>query len=203
MSCTAVFLAKGFEEVEALTVVDLLRRAKAKVVTVKIDSADDKGGKTVTSSHGITLYADCSFEDFFASHLNVDAIYLPGGMPGALNLASCAPLLSFVEECYKNGKLVAAICASPAVVLAKKGILKGKKWTAFPLMKENLREYCKDSTEELMEGSEYIADKAFVFDKNVLTGRGEGASEELALKMVELLEGKESADAVRKACMHR
>lgn len=122
-----VFLADGFEEIEALTVVDYLRRAGVSVSTVAVPSSTMNGGNVVSAAHGVKVFADMTFGDFekeYSARLP-DAVYVPGGMPGALNVASCAQVLSFIEKCFAAGKYVSAICAAPAVVLSQTGVLRG------------------------------------------------------------------------------
>ena len=109
MKKVSIFLAEGFEEVEALTPADLLRRAGAEVTLVSI-----KAEKTVTGSHGISITADRLFEE--TDYEDADLLVLPGGMPGTLNLKACEPLLALLKEHNAKGKKLAAICAAPTVL---------------------------------------------------------------------------------------
>ena len=198
MTQVAVFLAPGFEEIEALTVVDYLRRANVNVITVAVPAADSTEElESVTGSHKITVIADTKLSDFIEKMdgNEPDAVYLPGGMPGASNLAANQYLFQLITKMDRGGKLVAAMCASPAVVLARTGILSNRKWTCYPGMNNNLAEYCgsADWAKEVMENSEHIEDVPFVLDNNVLTGRGPGTAEQFAMKFVELLAGAETA----------
>lgn len=203
-----VFLAPGFEEIEALTVVDYLRRAGQSVTTVSVPlDGSGKASAVVPGSHRISVVADLSFKDFvdeLGSNLP-DAIYFPGGMPGATNLASNQFLFNLTIKMESRGKLVAAICAAPAVVLAPTGILSGRKWTCYPGMEKNLSEYCGGEVKvsELTEGSEHIDNVPFVLDNNVLTGRGPGAAEQFAMKFVELMAGEVTARQVHDSSVQR
>ena len=116
-------------------------------------------------------------------------------MPGASNLAANQYIFQLITKMDRGGKLVAAMCASPAVVLARTGILANRKWTCYPGMEKNLGEYCRSDNwaKEVMENSEHIENVPFVFDNNVLTGRGPGTAEQFAMKFVELVAGAETA----------
>ena len=206
MSKIAVFLAPGFEEIEALSPVDYLRRAKQDVILVALPVAGNFG-RLVTSSHNVTLQADETFDEFIAeigSDLP-DAVFIPGGMPGSKNVASFAAALDFIKEMFEQRKLVAAICAAPVVVLAKTGVLAGKRYTCFPGMNENLAEYCggDDVVAVAMEGAKHCPDEPFVVDGNVITGRGAGAAEQFAMAMVEYLCGAETAAKIKEATVQR
>lgn len=206
MSKIAVFLAPGFEEIEALSPVDYLRRAKQDVILVALPVAGNFG-RLVTSSHNVTLQADKTFEEFTAeigSDLP-DAVFVPGGMPGSKNVAAFAPALDFIKKMFEQRKLVAAICAAPVVVLAKTGVLAGKRYTCFPGMNENLSEYCggDDVVAVAMEGAKHCPDEPFVVDGNVITGRGAGAAEQFAMAMVEYLCGAETAAKIKEATVQR
>ena len=198
MAQVAVFLAPGFEEIEAFTVIDYLRRANVDVTTVSVptDGAEVSTDK-VTGSHKITVITDITLKDFIdkMNGEEPDAIYLPGGMPGASNLAANQYLFQLITKMDRGGKLVAAMCASPAVVLARTGICSSRKWTCYPGMNENLAEYCgsKEWAKEVMENSTHIENVPFVYDNNLLTGRGPGTAEQFAMKFVELLAGAETA----------
>ena len=208
MAEVAVFLAPGFEEIEAFTVVDYLRRANIKVRMVSVPEENStKNEIVVVGSHGITIIADVTLRDFI-ENMNgkePDAIYFPGGMPGAKNLAANQYLFQLATKMDRKGKLVAAICASPAVVLAQTGILASRKWTCYPGMEENLAEYCgsKIKADELTEHSHHIKDVPFVFDNNVLTGRGPGTSEQFAMKFVEILTTSETAKQIHDGSCQR
>lgn len=175
-----IFLANGHEEVEALMVVDLLRRAGLEISTVSIT-----GSKMVTSSHNVTYEADLLFSEVEGNL--VDLVVLPGGLPGTTNLLEFEPLMDMVRAHNEAGKYVAAICAAPSI-LAELGILDGKKGTSYPGFGTKIANY----VEELV-----------VVDGNVITGRGLGAAIDFGLKLIELLIDKEKADAVSKAIMYR
>ncbi|MCL2112180.1 MAG: DJ-1/PfpI family protein [Clostridiales bacterium] len=170
-----VHLADGFEEIEALTIIDLLRRAAIETETVSIT-----GQLPVVGAHGVKVIADILFED--AVYANCELIVLPGGMPGSTNLAAheglCEKILSFNNQ----GKRLAAICAAP-LVLGRTGVLKGKKATCYP------------SFEEELDGAE-VVDAPVVVDQNVITSRGPGTAMAFALRLIEELKRKEAATAV-------
>ena len=149
-----VFLAEGFEEVEALTPVDILRRGGVTVKTVGI------GGKTITGAHGIPVGCDIAEEDVIPDE--IDMMVLPGGMPGTLNLERSAKVNAFVDYAYENQKIVCAICAAPSI-LGHKGMLKGKKAVCFP------------GFESELEGAE-LSDSFVVTDGNIITAKGMGSA---------------------------
>ncbi len=175
-----IFLANGHEEVEALMVVDLLRRAGLDISTVSITDT-----KTVTSSHNVTYQADLLFSDVEGTM--ADLVILPGGLPGTPNLRAFEPLMDMLRAHHEAGKYVAAICAAPSV-LAEIGILDGKKGTSYPGFGKDIENYVEEPV---------------VVDGNVITGRGLGAAIDFGLALIELLIDKEKADAVSAAIMYR
>lgn len=208
MAKVAVFLAPGFEEIEALTVVDYLRRANVNVTTVSVpEDGNPDSEEKVTGSHQITVIADITLKEFIEEkkEAEMDALYLPGGMPGASNLAANQYLFQLITKMDRKGIIVAAMCASPAVVLARTGILSSRKWTCYPGMNNNLAEYCgsEDWASEVMENSTHIENVPYVFDNNVLTGRGPGTAEEFAMKLVELLTDANTAKAIHDGSCQR
>lgn len=194
MSKIIVFLAPGFEEIEALTIVDYLRRAGQDVITVSVPEADSaEKTSIVEGSHGIKVFADQILCDFMEDNKDSlpDAVYFPGGMPGAKNLAAEKQLLDIINKMSESNKLVAAMCASPAVVLSKTSILAGRSWTCYPGMNEGIAE------------GTHVTDVPFVFDKNLLTGRGPGTAEQFAMKFVEILAGTETAKKIHDGSCQR
>lgn len=171
----AVFFATGFEEIEALTVVDILRRAGEEV---KMTSITDE--RRVTSSHGVEVTMDQVFSE--VDFEQTDVIVLPGGMPGTKNLEAFLPLMEQVDAFVKAGKLVTAICAAPSI-LGHRGHLKGKKACSFPDFESHL------------EGAD-VERKPAVIDGNIITGRGMGAAIPFGLAILEKLQGKEAAEAM-------
>lgn len=182
-----VFLAEGFEEVEAVTPIDFLRRAGIEVITVAVGK-DGKNGKerAVVGSHGVPVVADSTAGDI--AGLSYDAVVLPGGMPGSKNLAASGEVDAVVREAAAKGKLIAAICAAPAVVLAPTGVLAGKKFTCFPGM------------EHEVSGAVW-QEKPVVVDGNLITSRGAGTAALFALAVIEYLLGREAADKIGKATL--
>lgn len=177
-----LFLADGFEEIEALTPVDLLRRAGVAVTTVGVT------GKTVTGSHGITVAADVSAEEAMAALHNgeaIEMIVLPGGMPGAATLDASEVVDTFVDAAEKANAYIAAICAAP-MILGKRGLLNGKKATCFPGFEEHLH------------GAEYVSTHT-VTDGRHITGQAMGAATEFALALVKALKGEGAAEELRAA----
>lgn len=170
-----VFLANGFEIVEALAPVDILKRAGINVCTVSITE-----NLVVESSNKTKVYADTTMDkiDFEAGEMLV----LPGGLPGADNLAECEKLVSELMKYNKEGKPLAAICAAP-YVLGVNGILEGKKATCYP------------GFEDRLKGANYTAAKVEVSD-NVITSCGMGASIEFGLALVNYLVGEETSKIV-------
>ena len=175
-----VFLADGFEEIEALTPVDLLRRAGVEAVTVSIY----EGRKTVTGARKITVCADITIDEAVPD--KADVIVLPGGMPGTVNLLECSKLMTIVDAQNANGKRIAAICAAPARILGAKGLLKGKKATCYP------------GLEEYLEGATPVTDSV-VTDGNITTSRGLGTAVDFACELIRLLCGADKADEIRKS----
>ena len=208
MAEVAVFLAPGFEEIEAFTVVDYLRRANVQVRTVSVPEENSSRNEiVVVGSHGVTIIADSTLRDYIErmEKKEPDAIYFPGGMPGAANLAANQYLFQLATKMDRKGKLIAAICAAPAVVLARMGLLANRKWTCYPGMEQNLAEYCGTAewAREATENSEHIANVPFVFDNNVLTGRGPGTAEQFAMKFVEILTDAETAKKIHDGSCQR
>lgn len=194
----AVFLADGFEDVEALSPIDYLRRGGADVVTVAITSSNPLDKRIVESSHNVSMFADVTADDFFnrlGSSLP-DGIVFPGGLNGAKNLASSEKLSKLIKDCFAAGKIVSAICASPALVLSPTEVLKGKNWTCYPGME-------KEVDPENVEDSEFASGVAFVTDGNLVTGAGPGKSEEFALELVRIFCGEENASQVKQGALCR
>ena len=170
-----LFLAEGFEEIEALTPVDVLRRAGLEVKTVAVGTS-----KTVKGSHGIEVVADVLESELGNDVL--EAIILPGGMPGTTNLEESAIVIDTLMRAIINGSLVCAICAAPSI-LGICGYLKNKKATCYP------------GFEEYLDGATFT-DERVVRDGNIITAKGMGCAAEFALCIVEALLGKEKADEV-------
>ncbi len=166
-------LAEGFEEVEAITPLDVLRRCDVDVTVAGLDGGIIKG------AHGIEIKTDITLDRYDGLP---DVVIFPGGMPGAENLASSIKVKDLISRMSKAGKLVAAICASPAIVLAPTGILKGRKATCFPGM-ENV--FPRDV--------EFVKTDV-VQDGNVITSRGPGTAAAFAVKIAENLVGKKTAE---------
>lgn len=201
-----VYLAPGFEEIEAITVIDYLRRAKVNVTTVSVPEKDsDEISSIVTGSHGIPVITDMVLHDCKNLENLPDAVYFPGGMPGAENLASNNFLFTLITKMEEENKIIAAMCAAPAVVLAKTGVLSNRKWTCYPGMEEEILNSSENSVQiaELMENSVHVKNVPFVFDNNVLTGRGPGTAEEFAMKFVELMASEETATLIHNGSCQR
>lgn len=175
---TYVFLADGFEEIEALTPVDLLRRAGVKVTLVGVT------GKTVTGAHGISVVTDVAIEEAAAQNEHIDMIVLPGGLPGADNLRKSAIVGEFISRAHRSGAYIAAICAAPRI-LGELGLLEGKRAVCYPGFEKYLR------------GAK-ITESRVVRDGNIITGIGMGAATEFSLALVEALVSKEESDKLRK-----
>lgn len=172
-----ILLATGFEEIEAVTVVDILRRAEIDVVIAGIESL------SVAGSHGITVSADKRLNSV---KQDFDAVILPGGMPGAMHLHNSSEVNEFIKEMNAKGALVAAICAAPSVVLAPIGILDNKAATCYP---GNQIDFAKSTK---------YKDEAVVVDRNIITSQGPATAMEFSFAIVEKLIGKETAGKIRK-----
>ena len=176
MAKVYVFLANGFEDVEALIPIDVLRRGNVEVITVSTTDTD-----IVESAHGVGIRADVMFDD--CDFADADLLMLPGGMPGASNLfvheGVCKALLSQQEQ----GKKIAAICASPAVVLAQLGILDGKKATCYP------------GFEQMLTTADYTGELVTV-DGNITTGEGPAAAFPYAYTILADLVDKQTASQI-------
>jgi 4-methyl-5(b-hydroxyethyl)-thiazole monophosphate biosynthesis len=172
-----LFLADGFEEIEALYTLDLLRRANVDVLTVGVS------GKVANGSHKIPVVCDIDCASL-PYNSNFDMIILPGGMPGSTNLDKAECVEKYIKLALENDKLICAICAAP-FILGKRGILKGKRATCFP------------GFENQLEGAT-VVDAGVVRDGNIITGRAMGSAHDFALTILEALQGKEAADKMRK-----
>ena len=177
MAKVYVFLADGFEDVEAVIPVDVLRRGGQDVVTVSV--MDDS--QTVESAHGVTMIADTWIGD--CDLTDADLLLLPGGMPGASNLYACEPLRQALVNQQEEGKMIAAICASPAVVLGQMGLLQGYRATCYP------------GFEQLLSGAEYTGELCTV-DGNIITGEGPAAAFPFAYALLAILQDEATAQQI-------
>lgn len=165
-----VYLADGFEEIEAITIIDVLRRVGVEVSTVSI-TADLK----VVGAHDISVFTDELFVR--ADNMGADMIVLPGGLPGTTNLEKHKGLKEVIEVYAKNRKFIGAICAAPSI-LGKMGILEGRCATCYP------------GFEQYLNGADVTSKDIVVCDNNIVTSKGPGTAIHFALKIVELLVGK-------------
>lgn len=172
-----LFLANGFEEIEALTTLDILRRASIPVLTISIS-----GSRNVVGAHGITVKADTIFRRSLV--LESDCIILPGGMPGAENLRMHPGVCSIVESQVERGGFVAAICAAPGLVLGSCGVLQGKKATTYP------------GFERPEHGANYTQ-RGVEADGNIITAKAPGFTFEFAFTIVEALKGSDALKDVK------
>lgn len=170
-----IMVANGYEEVEMLTVVDLLRRAG-----MTCDIISVSGEKELTSSHKVTVIADLLYEE--ADFDSYDALAIPGGMPGTTNLGAHAGVCEQLKKAYADGRMIAAICAAPTV-FGKLGLLEGKKAICYPGMEDQLT------------GAEVTYEPA-VRDGNIITSRGMGTAIDFGLAIIAYYEGEEAAAAL-------
>lgn len=182
MSKVYIFLADGFEDIEGLTVVDLMRRAGIAVDTVSI-----KETREITTSHGIEMKTDCIFGDRDFS--DADMLVLPGGMPGTRYLSEYKPLTELLTDFYQKGGKVAAICAAPSV-FAGLGFLKNRRATSYPSVMDKLEGAC-------------ICEDPVVVDGNVTTSRGLGTAIPFALNLIAQLMGEDKAAEIAESIVYK
>lgn len=173
-----VFLSDGFEEIEALTAIDVLRRAELDVEVVSIT-----GQEKITGAHNVPIISDSLFRD--GAYEDAALLLLPGGMPNAGTLSEHQGLKDLVKSFVQAERYVAAICAAP-IVLGKQGLLKGRKATCYP------------GFESLLEGA-ILTDQQVVQDGRIITANGPGAAMNFALAVVELLCGADKVVELKKA----
>jgi len=173
-----IFLAEGYEDIEAVSVIDILRRAD---VTVNVVSIHDK--LEVKSAHGLTIVCDSLLKDIDLQF--ADMLVLPGGMPGTRNLGKSDELIKLLQKAQKEDKYIAAICAAP-IVLAQAGVLKGKKAICYPGFETELTDAI-------------IHDDLVVRDGKVITSKGPGTAMLFGYALVDILKGNLESDAIRKA----
>ena len=176
-------VADGSEDMETVITLDVLRRAGLAVTLTSVMPQ-----RQITCAHGTQLRADALMADVLSK--SWDAIVLPGGMPGAEYLSDCTALINMLREQDKAGKTVAAICASPAVVLAKHGLLKGKQAVAYPGFEQGLA-----------QGEAILVEQAVVQDGHVITSRGPSTAMLFALQIIKHLCGEEKATQVAKGLL--
>ncbi|HDQ14411.1 MAG TPA: DJ-1/PfpI family protein [Sediminispirochaeta sp.] len=182
MKKVAVLFADGFEEVEAVTPVDFLRRAGLEVTTVGVT------GSSVLGGHGISIIPDIYISDLKAD--DYDAVIVPGGMPGAENVAGSEEAKKFISTIYERKELVAAICAAPAVVLQPLGILSGRKATCYPGFESRFSSDVEFSTQTVVE------------DGNVITSRGPGTAAAFAVAIIRRLLDGPTAEKIRERTLN-
>lgn len=175
-----IILAEGFEDIETVTPIDILRRADIDVTVAGLSDAKVKGAR------GTVVIADKKLDDMST---DFDAVILPGGS-GAVKLAASDKVRKIIIDMYNNGKIIAAICAAPALVLSPLGILKGKKATSFPGEKASMDKEC------------IYKEDSVVVDGNLITSRGPGTALLFSLAIVEKMLGKEAGERIKKATLY-
>lgn len=178
---TIVLFTEGFEEIEGLSIVDILRRAEISCQII----ATKKG--MVTGAHDVPIQPDGFIQELDLD--DIDAVILPGGAPGYLNLAKDENVLNLIREMDEKEKIIAAICASP-FVLAKAGILNHRNATIYPGMED-----------EIINAGATFQDNVVVVDKNIITSRGPATAIPFALRLVEILKDKRTSDEIAKKLM--
>ncbi len=171
-----MFFADGFEEVEAIATLDVIRRADIEIKSVGV------GGKTVYGSHGISVNCDI-YSDEICEFSDCSGVILPGGMPGTLNLFDCKKVHDAIEYCNANDKFICAICAAP-LILGRKGILNGVEAVCFPGFEDELK-------------GAVISDKFVCTDGNIITAKGMGSAVNFGLAIVTAVKGQAFADELR------
>lgn len=193
MKKIAVMLADGFEEIETITPIDLLRRAGAQVVTV--------GNELVKGSRDISVASDMRVKDFLADCEKnglPDAVVIPGGLNGTKNLAACTKAQNFITKMWQENKLVCAICAAPVIVLSPLGILKNKNFTCYPEMEKSFEEFAGENWQEKVSGSIHHTQNV-VIDGNLITSRGAGTALDFSFAIIEKLFDKQTMEKVKKS----
>ncbi|MBR3818747.1 MAG: DJ-1/PfpI family protein [Clostridia bacterium] len=171
-----IFFADGFEEVEAIATMDVLRRAGIETVSVGI------GSKTITGAHNIPVICDTT-ADKIEFNNSVDGIILPGGMPGTTNLMNSFIVNDFIDLCYKNGKIICAICAAP-MILGRKGLLNNREAVCFPGFEDELK------------GA--VLSEKFVCNSNgIITAKGMGSAVNFGLEIISEIKGKEISEKIK------
>lgn len=178
MKTVFVFLAEGFEEIEAVTTIDLLRRAGLAVVTIAVGDSLEVAG-----AHHIPIIADRHISNI--AELEADALVLPGGLPEVTNLGKSEALLTMLRDAHNSGKLLAAICAAPTI-LGSLGILDGREATCYPSFEGGL-------------GAYKASDRKVVVSDDVITACSAGVTIPFALAIITALLGEEASEAVAKA----
>ena len=179
MQKIVIFLADGFEEVEAVTPIDYLRRAEVDVTLAGV------GTLNPTGSHGISIRADIavSLLDWIP-----DGVILPGGLPGAKNLAESEDVSKICSKVMESGGLIASICAAPALALGSFGVLEGREYTCYPGF-------------ETISRSGSFSDSRVVIDENLITSRGPGTAAEFAIAIIRYLKGDEVAEKISESLL--
>lgn len=181
-----IFLADGFEDIEALGTLDILRRGGINAATVSIQDE-----LTVQSAHGVTVFADLSWEEFLEEGVDADDVMVfPGGLPGASNLAEFEPLIELASDHFTAGGPVAAICAAPGLVVSQLPGIAGRKATCYDGFEGHLAD----------AGAVYTGESVTV-DGNLITGRGPAFAIEFGLAIVSYIQGPAAAAAVRKGLL--
>lgn len=173
-----IYLAEGFEEIEALTIVDVLRRAGVDINAVTVSNS-----KEVEGAHNITVLADKTFDEI--DNKAADMLILPGGMPGTTNLEKHEGLKALIKEFYQKEKYIAAICAAPSI-LGKMGLLESSMATCYP------------GFEKYLKGAIHT-DDLVIRHKNIITSKGPGTAMLFALELVEILVGREIAEELKES----
>lgn len=181
MKKVCVLLAPGFEEVEALTVNDIMRRAEVHCDLVSITDST-----AVTSSHNVTVTADRILDD----NMDYDLVVLPGGIPGATNLRDDERVINLLKKQNKENKLIGAICAAP-IVLGKAGLTEGKNITSYP------------GYEDELPNCDYFEDEMVIVDGNIITSRGPATAMAFGYKLLEQLGEKHKVDAVSSGMLYK
>lgn len=174
-----IFLANGFEEIEALSVVDILRRAEIEILTVGV------GSKTIVGAHNIHVICDTVDSEVTTYKGDAEAIVLPGGMPGTINLEKSEKVCEFLEYMYENDKLICAICAAPSI-LGHKGMLKDKKAVCFPGFEKEL--YGAVNTDKFVEE-----------DGNIITAKGMGSAVKFGIAIGIRFVGKDKMQKIEES----